>query len=339
LTPDNSIASTKADPHTLLRQLSHYREPRSARSAFELAITAGPFIILWALTAVTVKAGYLLGLAFAVPAGGLLFRLFLIQHDCGHGAFFRRRAANDWIGRVLGVVTLTPYDYWRRSHAVHHASTGNLDARGLGDLDTLTVAEFRARGPIGRLLYRLYRHPLVMFGIGPAYVFLVKHRLPLGMMKQGWRPWTSAMGTNAAIAAGAAGLIWLMGLGVFLLVHIPIVLIAASLGVWFFYVQHQFERTIWDRDEDWSFHEAALHGSSHYALPAAARWLSANVGIHHVHHLASRIPFYRLNEAVRDLPLLATINRMGIRESLGLVRLTLWDDQRRRLVSFSEARC
>jgi omega-6 fatty acid desaturase (delta-12 desaturase) len=326
------------DSRHLLRQLSPYRQADTARSAFEVAVTAVPFMILWGLMALAVSAGHLAALLLAVPAGAFLCRLFLIQHDCGHGAFFPRRSTNDWVGRVLGVLTLTPYDYWRRSHAVHHAGTGNLDARGLGDLDTLTVAEFRARGPVARFLYRLYRNPIVLFGIGPAYVFLLKHRFPAGMTKQGWRPWLSAMGTNAAIAAAAVALGWLIGFDVFLLVHIPVVLVAASMGVWLFYVQHQFERTVWDRDEQWTFHDAALHGSSYYELPTVLRWFTANVGIHHVHHMASRIPFYRLNDALRDLPVLGSINRIGMIESFRTVRLALWDEQQRRLVSFREAR-
>jgi omega-6 fatty acid desaturase (delta-12 desaturase) len=317
--------------------LSGYRQARTARSAFELAVTAIPFLISWLAACLAVRSGYWAGLAFALPAGVFLFRLFLIQHDCGHGAFFRRRGTNDWVGRLLGVLTLTPYEYWRRSHAAHHAGTGNLGERGLGDLDTLTVDEFRARGPLARFLYRLYRNPAVLFGLGPAYVFLLKHRLPVGMMRKGWSPWLSAMGTNAAIAAAAAALSWLVGVQLFLLVHLPVVLVAASLGVWFFYVQHQFEGTVWDRDEHWTFHGAALHGSSHYELPAVLRWLSANVGIHHVHHLASRIPFYRLNEVLRAWPALASINRMGIPESFATVRLVLWDERKRRLVSFREA--
>jgi omega-6 fatty acid desaturase (delta-12 desaturase) len=273
-----------------------------------------------------------------VPAGAFLLRLFLIQHDCGHGAFFRRQASNDWVGRVLGIFTFTPYDYWRRSHAIHHATTGNLHARGVGDVDTLTVAEFRALSPMRRFLYRLYRHPIVLFGIGPAYLFLLRHRLPIGMMKKGWAPWLSTQGTNAGIAAVAALLIWAMGVKLFLLVHLPIVLIAASIGVWLFYVQHQFEQTHWADGEEWSFHEAALHGSSHYHLPPVLRWFTANIGVHHVHHLASRIPFYRLQEVLREVPVLAGISRITLRDSLATVRLTLWDEQKRRLVSFAEAR-
>ncbi len=303
----------------------------------ELAVTAIPFVLLWALTWLTLDAGYWLGLLFAIPAGGFLLRLFLIQHDCGHGAFFSRRKSNDWVGRILGVVTLTPYAYWRHCHAIHHAGTGNLDNRGVGDVDTITVEEFRSYTRTKQFLYRLYRHPVVLFGLGPAYLFLLRHRLPVGMMRRGWSPWISTLGTNLGMAAVYAALIYLVGLKMFLLVHLPIVLVAASAGVWLFYVQHQFEHTRWEREADWSFHEAALHGSSNYQLPGILRWFTANVGLHHVHHLVSRIPFYRLPEVTRDIPALATMSQVTLRDSLGTVRLVLWDEEKRRLVSFRDA--
>src|SRR3954452_22192498 len=195
--------------------LARYRQPSTGRSIVEIGITFAPLVALWALAWATLSVGYWLSLPFAALAAGFLVRLFLIQHDCGHGAFFRHRLANDWVGRIAGVVTLTPYDLWRRAHALHHASNGNLDRRGYGDIDTLTVAEYRARSAWGRLRYRLYRHPLVMFGIGPAYLFFLQHRLPVGQMRTGWRPWASVMATNLAIGLAAAGLIWLVGLKAF----------------------------------------------------------------------------------------------------------------------------
>jgi omega-6 fatty acid desaturase (delta-12 desaturase) len=326
------------DPRSLLKEIAPYREPRLSRSVLEIAITVVPFVLLWVLTWAALDAGYWFGLVLTLPAAGLLVRLFLIQHDCGHGAFFRGRAANDWVGRVIGVLTVTPYDYWRRSHSLHHASSGNLDNRGVGDIDTLTLEEFRALSPWGRLSYRAYRHPVVMFGIGPAYQFLLRHRLPFGLMRNGWRPWISAMATNAGIAVLAGLLIWQIGLGMFLLIQLPITILAASMGVWLFYVQHQFEGAVWDRQEDWGFHHAALHGSSHYDLPAVLRWFSANIGVHHVHHLSSRIPFYRLPEVLRDRPELREVGRLTLWQSFKAVRLVLWDEQARRLISFREAR-
>ena len=259
----------------------------------------------------------------------------MIQHDCGHGTFVRTRATNDWVGRVMGIVTFTPYDLWKRMHATHHATTGNLDRRGMGDIDTLTVNEYLKLGWRKRLGYRLYRHPLVMFGLGPTYIFLLQQRAPFGFMRgAGWKPWLSTMSTNAGMAAAAAGMIWLVGPSAFFMIHGPIFVLAATMGVWLFYVQHQFEDTRWTREANWTLPELALHGSSHYVLPPVLRWFSANIGVHHVHHLASRIPYYRLPEVLRDFPDLAGIGRITLWQSLRCVKLTLWDEATQRLVSF-----
>jgi omega-6 fatty acid desaturase (delta-12 desaturase) len=239
---------------------------------------------------------------------------------------------------VVSVLTLTPYDWWRRTHAIHHAHSGNLDHRGIGDIDMLTVREYLALSRSRRLLYRLYRHPLVMFGIGPVYNFVLRQRLPVGLMRSGWQPWASTMATNIAIAIFVALLIWLVGVGPFLLVHLPITFLGAAIGVWLFYVQHQFEDTFWDRDENWNFHEAALHGSSHYDLPHVLRWFTANIGVHHVHHLCSQIPYYRLPRVLRDHPQLAAVGRLTLRESLKCVRMALWNEEQRRGISFRELR-
>ena len=331
-----SSDGTTSDPRTWLQVLARYREPSRARSTLELVVTAGPLILLWASMWAMLDLGYWQCLLLAVPAAGLLVRLFMIQHDCGHGAFFRHRLANDWVGRVIGVLTLTPYDFWRRTHAVHHATSGNLDRRGIGDIDTLTVREYLALSRWGRLRYRLYRHPIVMFGLGPAYLFILQHRLPIGLAQGGWRTWFSIMATNAAIAGLIGIVIWFVGVGPFLLVHLPTMLLAASIGVWLFYVQHQFETTFWAEDGDWNVHAAALHGSSYYELPGILRWFTANIGVHHVHHLCSRIPYYRLPDVLREHPELAATSRVTFRQSLRCVRLVLWDEGRRRLISFRE---
>jgi omega-6 fatty acid desaturase (delta-12 desaturase) len=322
----------------LTRVLVSYREPSLARSIIELAITGGPLVLLWFLMWASLDLGYWLSLLLAVPAAGFLVRLFMIQHDCGHGAFFHRRGTNDWVGRVIGVLTLTPYDFWRRTHAAHHSTSGNLDRRGIGDIDTLTVDEYLARSRWGRLRYRIYRHPIIMFGVGPAYLFIIQHRLPVGLMRGGWRPWLSAMATNVAIVSLVATMIWLVGLGPFLLVQLPIILLAASAGVWLFYVQHQFENTAWARDGIWNLQNVALHGSSHYALPGLLRWFTANIGVHHIHHLCSRIPCYRLPLVLRDHPELHGIGRLTLLQSLRCVSLVLWDEGQQRLVSFREMR-
>ena len=330
--------SSHLDPRLVRAALASYARPSPARSVFELVVTAAPLAAFWALALVVVGRGWLWGALLTVPAAAFLVRLFMIQHDCGHGAFFRNRSVNDWIGRAIGVLTLTPYDFWRRTHAIHHATSGNLDRRGLGDIDTLTVEEYIALPLRRRVGYRLYRHPLVMFGIGPAYLFLLRHRVPAGLMRAGWEPWLSAMATNLAIAAVVAALIWLLGAAAFAVVHLPIALLAASIGVWLFYVQHQFEHTSWDHAAAWVRHEAALHGSSHYDLPGILRWLTANIGLHHVHHLSSRIPYYRLPRVLRENPSLNDVNRLSLMQSFYCVRLVLWDEKRRRLITFRDAR-
>jgi omega-6 fatty acid desaturase (delta-12 desaturase) len=245
---------------------------------------------------------------------------------------------NDWIGRGLGVLTLTPYDAWRRDHALHHAGSGNLEKRGFGDINTLTVREYRSLPLWGRLRYRIYRHPVTLFIVGPAYQFLLRHRLPLGKIFAKNAPWISTMLTNLAIALLFGTVIWLVGVVPFLIVHLPITLIGASIGVWLFYVQHQFEDTTWDGAADWNLHDAALHGSSHYDLPAVLRWITANIGVHHVHHLCSRIPYYRLPQVLRDHPVLVSQGRLTLLESLRCVKLALWDESQGRLISFREAR-
>lgn len=319
------------------RVLAKYREPDAARSWFELAVTLGPFVILWALAWWSMSISYWLTLALSLVNAGFLLRLFAIQHDCGHGAFFHSRSVSDWTGRVLGVLTLTPYDVWRRCHSIHHSASGNLGRRGIGDIHTMTVAEYRDETPLNRLLYRLYRNPITLFCLGPGYLFFIQNRIPWGLMGSATF-WFSAMCTNVAIFLWVGLILYFGGLVPVLLIFLPSTLLAATAGVWLFYVQHQFETTHWNEDEDWQLHDAALEGSSHYVLPPVLQWISANIGVHHVHHLYSRIPFYRLPEVLRDHKELNDSNRMTIRESLHSVRLHLWDEDARRLVSFDQAK-
>jgi omega-6 fatty acid desaturase (delta-12 desaturase) len=315
-----------------------YRRASVARGVFELIVTFPPFVAIWTAMMIAASHGqFWLSFALAPIAAGLLIRLFLIQHDCGHGSFFPSKLANDWVGRTLGVLTMTPYDHWRRSHAIHHATSGNLARRGIGDIKTLTVREYFSRNWRDRLRYRLYRHPLVMFGLGPAYVFLLENRLPLGFERQRM-PWLSTMSTNAGILLAGGALILCVGFTTLLVVHLPIVVLAATMGVWLFYVQHQFEATTWYEATDWSQPDAALHGSSHYDLPLPLRWFSANIGVHHVHHLSSGVPFYRLPEVLRTYPELRDVSRLTLWQSFVCVRLTLWDEETRRMLSFREAR-
>lgn len=334
------MPDTQSSPRSArewLSVLARYREPSTRRSLLELAATLVPFVALWALAWMALSISPWLAVAVAMLNGAFLVRIFIIQHDCGHGAFLKNRTAQDWLGRVLGVLTLTPYAVWRRTHSIHHSHHGNLDHRGIGDVTTLTIEEYRARSAFGRLMYRLYRHPLVLFVLGPSYLFILQNRVPLGLMNQGWRYWTSAMGTNAMIGIALGLVIWFGGLWPVLLIFLPTSVIAATIGVWLFYVQHQFEQTHWSKGEDWQLHDAALEGSSHYVLPQPLRWLSGNIGIHHVHHLYSRIPFYRLTEVIRDHRELAEAQRLTIRQSLATVRLHLWDEAQGKLMSFADA--
>jgi omega-6 fatty acid desaturase (delta-12 desaturase) len=319
--------------------LNRYRDPSVRRSILELVVTAAPFVALWLASWAAWEFGHgWISFLLAAPAGGFLVRLFMIQHDCGHGSFFRRRATNDWVGRIIGVLTLTPYDAWKRAHAIHHGTSGNLDKRGIGDLDTMTVREYQALPLLGRLRYRLYRNPLVLFGLGPIYMFVLRHRLPLGPTIAHWRAWISPMTTNLSIAAVVVAVIWAVGWKTFLLTQVPITLIAGSIGVWLFFVQHQFDDTFWAGDPAWNPTDAALRGSSYYVLPGALRWLTANIGMHHVHHLHARIPYYRLPQVLRDQARLAAASRVSLWESIRCARLALWDEGKSRLVSFRAAR-
>ncbi|WP_242500660.1 fatty acid desaturase [Tropicimonas sp. IMCC6043] len=320
------------------RTLAKYRQPRPSRSVFELAVTLVPFVAIWAVAWWMLSISAVLALVLALANAAFLVRLFMIQHDCGHGSFFRDRRLCDWIGRGLGVLTLTPYDVWRRTHAIHHASTGNLDRRGVGDIPTLTVTEYRQKGWLGRALYRLIRNPVFLFGVVPFYTFFLQNRLPVHLMRSGWRYWLSAMATNAAIVLFLSVIVWLGGWDVLLFVFLPTMLLAAIAGMWFFYVQHQFEETSWQHEDAWNVQEAALHGSSHYDLPRILRWITGNIGVHHVHHLACRIPFYRLSEVITDHAILAETRRITLWQSFRCARLHLWDEKHRKLLSFAEAR-
>ncbi|RMD92205.1 MAG: fatty acid desaturase [Alphaproteobacteria bacterium] len=335
--PPSDPARTGIDITELSRRLRAYTRPDNARAAFEFVVTAIPFAALWWLAAELTVTSRLAGLAASAAAAAFLVRLFVIQHDCGHRAFFSRRWMNDMLGRLLGVLTFTPYAMWRRNHSLHHSTSGNLDRRRDSDIRTLTVNEYRALSPLGRLGYRLYRNPLTILGLGPAWVFLLKYRLPIAPREATRGDWISTMTTNAAIAGAILGMGQVIGVANVLWVHVPIILFTATAGIWLFYVQHQFETTLWDRPPGWDMRQAAFWGSSHYDLPGPLRWLTGHIGVHHVHHLSSRIPLYRLGQVLRDFPQVAAANRITLREGWACARRHLWDEERRRLVTFAEA--
>jgi acyl-lipid omega-6 desaturase (Delta-12 desaturase) len=245
---------------------------------------------------------------------------------------------NDWVGRVIGVLTVTPYDFWRRTHAIHHATHGNLDRRGIGDVTTLTVREYLSRPTWRRLAYRLYRHPLVMFGIGPAYQFFIRHRIPTGSPRRHRQNWLSILGTNAVLAIVVAIIALTIGFRPLLLGYMPVMLIAASIGVWLFYVQHQFENTYWASDAEWRFDTAALEGCSYYDLPRVLHWVSGHIGLHHLHHLSSKIPNYRLRDCFEQNPEFRQAKRLSLLGSFGCARLAVWDERERKLIPFRNLR-
>ncbi len=319
-------------------KLGPYRQGNDKRSWFELALTTFAFLASWALAYYLYFISLWLALPAVLIAAGFLVRMFMLQHDCGHNSLFGSRKLNDWVGRVIGLLTLTPYDYWRHSHAMHHASSGNLDRRGMGDITTLTVEEYQQLSFGGRVKYWLYRNPFVLFVIGPIYIFMIQQRLPFESFRQGRSSWLGVLGTNFGLLMIALIGGYFLGFGPFFMVHLPIVFFGAAAGVWLFYVQHQFDETHWKRNEDWSHETAALNGSSYYDLPQPFKWFSGNIGIHHLHHLSSRIPFYRLPEVLRDYPELADVGRLTFVQSLVCIKLVLWDEAAEKLVSFREAR-
>jgi acyl-lipid omega-6 desaturase (Delta-12 desaturase) len=331
------LTTETSDPGAWRKIFATYQRPSLVRSILEIGLTVAPLAVLWTIAWTAAGAGlWWLALLLAIPSAGFVVRLFMVQHDCGHRSFFKSPLLNDWIGRVAGVFTLTPYDCWRREHAIHHATSGDLDRRGVGAIATLTVEEYRALTPLKRFGYRLYRHPLILFVLGPFWVFFLQQRLPVGLMKEGWRPWLSAMGTNLAIAGTVVAALWFGGWQGLVFVHVPTLMLAASIGVWLFYVQHQFEHAYWARRENWDPTVSALHGSSHYDLPAVLRWITGNIGVHHVHHVSSRIPFYRLQTVLKHHPKLKEVGRLSFLESIRCAGLSLWDEAGQRLISFRQ---
>ncbi len=277
---------------------------------------------------------YWLTLLLAFPATGFLVRIFIIQHDCGHGSFFSSRKANDLTGMFCSIFTLTPYHYWRTSHAIHHAGAGKLEARGIGDIYTKTVSEYLKLSKWGRFKYRLYRNPFILFIIVPTILFLILYRFPNYKHKELLKFQRSVYFTSLVIASLVGIIIWLIGIKDFLLIQLPITITTSSTGAWLFFVQHQFEDTYWSTRKNWDFTKAALEGSSYYKLPKVLQWFTGNIGFHHIHHLSPRIPNYLLEKCQNENQMFQKARTLSIRSSLKSIFLTLWDENQKKLISF-----
>jgi omega-6 fatty acid desaturase (delta-12 desaturase) len=316
--------------------LAPYAKPHLGRSLRDLATSVLPYLALSVAMYAALKVSYLLVLVIAIPAAGFLVRTFILFHDCSHGSFLASRRANLWLGTVLGLFVYSPFLRWRHDHAIHHATSGDLDRRGGGDVRTLTVSEYQALPPRARLGYRLFRNPLVMFGIGPIVALLVGPRIVAKSARPRMRQ--SVLGTNVALALLIVALCWLVGWRDYLLIQAPTLLLAGSAGIWLFYVQHQFEDAYWESAETWTYADAALRGSSYLKLPRVLQFFSGNIGLHHVHHLSARIPNYNLQRAHDENAIFHEVPTLSLGDGLRAVRLKLWDEKHRRMVTFAEAR-
>jgi omega-6 fatty acid desaturase (delta-12 desaturase) len=308
-----------------------YQNPVLWKSIWQLFNTTILYIILWILMVISLNYSYWITLLLAILAGGMVVRLFIIFHDCCHGSYFKSSKANHWVGTILGVFIFTPYFYWRQSHAIHHATAGNLDKRGIGDVWTMTVDEFQKASPWQRLKYKIYRNPLIMFGIGPLFVFLITHRIPSSRFRK--RERNSVYWNNLFLLVFIAIMSISIGFKQFVLIQLPVIWIASTAGVWLFYVQHQFEGVYWTRAENWDFVRAGLEGSSFYHLPKILQWFTGNIGFHHIHHLSPKIPNYRLESCHRSNPIFQ-VKPIKFLDSLKSLTLRLWDEEEYRLVGY-----
>lgn len=329
-------ASRRAETARWKAIVAKYQVPHAGRAAWQLVNTLGSYLAVWVLIWFALPVSWWLTVPLAVLAGGLLVRVFIIFHDCGHGSFFASRRANDFWGCVTGLLTFTPYYHWRGEHAIHHGATGDLDRRGIGDVWTMTVREYLEASRWRRFAYQLARNPVVLFVVAPLVLFLVLQRVPRAGASP--RERASVWWMTAAVAAMVATGCLVFGTLAFLLVQLLVLMVAGSVGVWLFYLQHQFEDAYWERGEDWDYSQAALQGSSFFRLPAVLQWFSGNIGFHHVHHLSPRIPNYNLQRCHESDPLFLQVKPMTLWSSLRSLGLRLWDESSKRLVGFRHVR-
>jgi omega-6 fatty acid desaturase (delta-12 desaturase) len=331
-----NAAGRATDPSSWKQIVARYQTPALGRSVWQLVNTLVPYAVLWYLMYLSRSVSWWSTVPLAVLAAGFLVRIFIIFHDCGHGSFFKSRAANDVLGFLTGVLTFTPYYQWRWEHALHHGTSGDLDRRGVGDVWTLTVREYLEASRWKRFAYRLARNPFVLFVVAPFFLFVLKHRFPSA--QAGRRERYSVYWTNLAMLLMAAAMSRAFGIEAYLMIQLMVTVVAGGAGMWLFYVQHQFEGVYWERGEEWDYTAAALQGSSFYKLPKVLQWFSGNIGYHHIHHLSPRIPNYHLEKCHKAEPVFQAVPPVTLFSSLKSLTFRLWDEQRRRLVGYGRLR-
>ena len=335
-TPSPSPEIRAADQARWKEIVARYQQPSTGRALWQIVNTLVPYALLWYLMHRSLAVSWWLTVPLAALAGAFLVRIFIIFHDCGHGSFLKSRRANDLVGFIAGVLTLTPYYHWRWEHSIHHATAGHLDKRGTGDVWTMTVQEYLESSRWKRFAYRLARNPIVLFGLAPLFLFVVLQRFPAP--KANPRERHSVWWMNLAILGLVVGLSWAFGIGTYLLIQLTVTMVAGGAGVWMFYVQHQFEDVYWERGENWDYTAAALQGSSFYQLPRILQWFSGNIGFHHIHHLSPRIPNYNLERCHEADPLFQKVKPITLFSSLKSLSFRLWDEKRRKLVGYRQMR-
>ncbi|MEW9699428.1 fatty acid desaturase [Paenibacillus sp. SI8] len=316
--------------------IAPYERPHFKHSVWQLINTLVPFFLLWYFAYLSLSVSFLITLVLDIVAAGFLIRIFIIFHDCCHRSFFKNKIANEVIGTITGILTCCPYHQWRHTHTIHHASSGNLDRRGVGDIWTLTVDEYIGLPMLKKWVYRMYRNPFVMFIVGPIFIFLIDYRF--NRKKVGMKERINTYVTNIAIVGCAALLIWAIGWQSFLLVQGPIFFLSGAAGIWLFYVQHQFEESYYEHDEEWDYVKAAMHGSSFYKLPRILHWITGNIGFHHIHHLSPRVPNYYLEKAHNKNEVLRNVQTITLRTSLQSLKFHIWDEESKRFMGFKEVK-
>ncbi|QAS53016.1 fatty acid desaturase [Halobacillus litoralis] len=320
----------------LKKSVSSFAKPDTSAGVRQLINTLVPFVLLWTLAYASLSISVWLALPIAIIAGGFVIRVFIIFHDCTHQSFLKSSKANRIIGTIAGILTLFPFDKWKRSHNIHHATSGNLDKRGTGDIWVMTVDEYLNASLKERFAYRFYRNPIVMFGLGPIYLFLVSNRFNRKGAKRKERMNTYLTNTSIAVIYGL--LIWAIGWQAFLIIQLPVLYVSGMLGIWLFYVQHQFEDSYFEDESEWDFVKAAVDGSSYYKLPKVLQWVSGNIGFHHVHHLSPRVPNYMLEKAHEETPPLQHATTITLATSLQSIRFRLYDKANKTFISFKEVK-